>query len=136
VLFRSLGVAVRALRHRDLSRERLEARLAARGAAPSARAEALAALERAGLVDDARLGAARAGALAERGYGDDAIRAALEAEGLPSGAVAELEPELERARRLLGDAAGPARLKTLRRLAARGFAAETLAELTPFADEA
>src|SRR5439155_24276402 len=74
----ALGVAVRALRYRDLSRRRLEERLERRGARGDARAEALETLERAGLVDDRRVAAARACALAERGYGDAAIRFALE----------------------------------------------------------
>src|SRR2546423_10464253 len=45
---RALGAAARALRHRDLSRRRLEERLARQGAPAGARDEALAALERAG----------------------------------------------------------------------------------------
>ena len=134
----ALGVAVRALRHRDLSRRRLEARLAERGAPAAARADALAALERAGLVDDARTAAARAAALAERGYGDAAIRASLEREGLEgelvSGALAALEPEPARARALAGRRGGGS--KALRWLAARGFEASTLEELAGFAEEA
>jgi hypothetical protein len=43
----ALGVATRALRHRDLSRRRLEERLAGRGAAAPARRDALETLERA-----------------------------------------------------------------------------------------
>ena len=120
---RALGLAVRALRHRDLSRRRLEERLAARGANAAARAEALGTLERAGLVDDARLAAARAEALAGRGYGDAAIRA-----------LEGLEPEALRARGLLEqEGAGP---RTLRRLAGRGFDASVLEELSGFADGA
>jgi SOS response regulatory protein OraA/RecX len=120
---RALGDAVRALRHRDLSRNRLEERLAERGATAAARAEALETLERAGLVDDGRVAAGRAQALVERGYGDAAIRAALERDGL-SGEVVEdalskLEPEHARARALVESQGGGAR--ALRRLAARGF---------------
>jgi regulatory protein len=135
---RALGLAVRALRHRDLSRRRLEERLAARGANAAARAEALGTLERAGLVDDARLAAARAEALAGRGYGDAAIRAALERDGVEEKLVAEalegLAPEALRARGLLEqEGAGP---RTLRRLAGRGFDASVLEELSGFADGA
>jgi regulatory protein len=132
---RALGDAVRVLRHRDLSRRRLEQRLELRGARPDARAEALATLERAGLVDDARVAAGRAQSLAGRGWGDAAIRAALEEEGidgeLVSDALAGLEPERERARRLLGPVADA---KGLRRLAAKGFDATSLEDLAPFAD--
>jgi SOS response regulatory protein OraA/RecX len=134
---RALGDAVRALRHRDLSRGRLEQRLASRGARRDAREEALATLERAGLVDDGRVAHGRAASLAERGWGDAGIRAALEAEGLDgalvSEALAALEPERERARRLLGGAPEP---RALRRLAARGFDAATLEDLAPFAEGA
>ena len=132
----ALGVAVRALRHRDLSRGRLEARLAARGTTPTARAGALETLERAGLLDDARVAATRATGLAARGYGDAAIRAALEAESLDAELVADalagLEPEAERARDLLDRRGGG--IKTLRRLAARGFSPETLENAGGFAE--
>jgi SOS response regulatory protein OraA/RecX len=119
----ALGLAVRALRHRDRSRKGLEERLAARAVPPRAREDAIAALERAGILDDARVASSRAGALAGRGYGDAAIRAALEVEGLDAEVVAEavagLEPEAVRARLLLERRGGDA--KALRWLAARGF---------------
>lgn len=133
----ALGDAVRVLRHRDVSRRRLEERLERRGARPDARTEALAALERAGLVDDARVAAGRARTLAERGWGDAGIRAALEADGIEGAHVSEavdaLEPERERARRLLGPAPDA---RGLRRLAAKGFDAATLEDLAPFAEGA
>lgn len=133
---RALGDAVRVLRHRDMSRSRLEERLERRGARPDAREEALAALERAGLVDDGRVAAGRARSLADRGWGDAGIRAALEAEGIDgavvSGAVDGLEPEAERARKLLGPAPDA---RGLRRLASRGFDAAVLEEhAASFAD--
>jgi SOS response regulatory protein OraA/RecX len=132
---RALTDAVRLLRHRDVSRGRLDERLAGRGAGADARAEALATLERAGLIDDARVAAGRARTLADRGYGDAAIRAALEAEQLPpelvADALAALEPERERARRLLPVSQDA---KAMRRLAARGFSAETLEDVAGFAD--
>jgi regulatory protein len=132
---RALTDAVRALRHRDVSRRRLDERLARRGAGAEARADALATLERAGLVDDARVAASRARSLAERGYGDAAIRFALEGEQLApelvAEAVAALEPERERVKTLLSD---PSDRKALRRLAARGFAAETLEDVAGFAN--
>jgi SOS response regulatory protein OraA/RecX len=133
----ALDIALRALRYRDQSRRRLEQRLERRGTPEEARAGALEALERAGLVDDARVAAGRARALADRGYGDAAIRFALEAEGLPEADVVEalsrLEPEVERARGLL--AARGETLKTVRWLAGKGFDAATLGDVAGFADE-
>jgi SOS response regulatory protein OraA/RecX len=132
----ALSDAVRVLRHRDVSRRRLDERLQRRGARGSARRDALDALERAGLVDDARVASGRAGALADRGYGDAAIRFALEGEGIDAGLVDEtlagLEPERIRAARLLAGGRDP---KALRRLAAKGFDADTLADVAGFADE-
>jgi SOS response regulatory protein OraA/RecX len=134
----ALGVAVRALRHRDRSRQAIDERLAARGAPGQAREEALAVLERAGVVDDARLAASRAQALAERGYGDAAIRFALEGEALAAGSIAEalaaLEPEPERARRLF-ELRG-ADVRALRWLAARGFETAGWDDGSEFANEA
>jgi regulatory protein len=122
--------AVRVLRHRDVSRRKLDERLQRRGARASTRREALDALERAGLVDDARVAAGRARSLAERGYGDAAIRFALEGEAIAAEhveeALAGLEPERERAERLLAGGREP---KALRRLAAKGFDAETLGDM-------
>jgi regulatory protein len=134
----ALDVALRALRYRDQSRRRLEQRLERRGAPAEAREGALEALERAGLVDDARVAAGRARALAERGYGDAAIRFALAAEGLPEAAIVEalsaLEPEPDRARGLL--AVRGKTLKTMRWLAGKGFDAATLEDVAGFADGA
>jgi regulatory protein len=119
----ALTRATRALAARDRSRQALERRLGAAGVAAAARAEALDALERAGLVDDARFAAGRAEALAERGWGDEGIRAELEREGIEgeaaATAIAGLEPERERAGRLISlRGASPA---TARYLAGRGF---------------
>ncbi len=131
-------MAFRTLRHRDLSRSRLEARLAGRGAGAAARAEALETLERAGLVDDGRIATSRALALSERGFGDAAIRHTLEEEGFPAehleAALAVLPSESERVREWLerrGE--GP---KTLRWLAAKGFDSSALEDAGAFADEA
>ncbi len=134
----ALGAAVRALRFRDLSRRRLEERLARRGTRADARAEAIGALERAGLVDDGRVAAARAEALAARGYGDAAIRFDLEQEGLAGESVAEalaaLEPERERARRLVEQRGRG--VQAVRWLAARGFDAAAVEDAVGgFAEE-
>jgi len=135
----ALSVAVRALRHRDLSRRGLEDRLARRGARADAREAALGALERAGLVDDERVAAGRAQALAERGYGDAAIRYDLEREGfagdLIGEALAGLEPERDRARRLVTERGDGAR--AARWLTSRGFDAAAVADAVEgFAEEA
>jgi regulatory protein len=135
---RALDVAARALRYRDHSRRSLEERLARRDVRPDASEAALAALERAGLVDDARVASTRAGALAERGYGDAAIRFDLERQGLAGdlveGAVAALVPERDRARQLVERrGADP---KTARWLAGRGFDAASVEDaIGPFAED-
>jgi SOS response regulatory protein OraA/RecX len=135
---KALTVALRALRHRDHSRSRLEARLAERGTRAATLEDALETLERAGLVDDARVGAARAQELAGRGFGDAAIRFALEGEGLSGELVLEaigaLDPEPDRARTLLDERGRTP--KTVRWLAAKGFDAATLEDLGGFADGA
>jgi SOS response regulatory protein OraA/RecX len=114
---RAVATAVRALRHRDLSRRALADRLPV-----LAREAALEALERSGYLDDTRAAAGRAAALARRGWGDEAIRFRLEQEGFDGEpveeALAALEPEAARARAFL--AAG----RTERWLTARGFAPE------------
>jgi SOS response regulatory protein OraA/RecX len=120
---RAVGIALRALRHRDLSERRLDERLARAGVPPTERARVLGTLERSAYVDDARFAASRARALAARSYGDAAIRDALEHEGIAEealeAALAELEPELERAAAVVARrGAGPA---TARYLARRGF---------------
>ncbi len=65
----ALAPAAGALRHRDLSRRALDARLARRSVAPLERADALQVLERAGIVDDARFGETRARATRGAGMG-------------------------------------------------------------------
>ncbi len=126
----ALARAARALRPRDRSRRALEDRLTTAGVAAPARAAALETLERVGLVDDARVAATRAAALAERGSGDAAIRFDLEREGiageLAAAALAGLEPELERARAVV--ARRGADVKTARWLAGKGFEASTIEE--------
>jgi SOS response regulatory protein OraA/RecX len=136
---RALAQAKRTLVAGGRSRRELDRRLERAGHAGAAREEALASLDRAGLVDDTRLARGRAEALARRGYGDAAIRADLRKRLLAPEAVTEavacLEPELDRARRLL-ETEIPAP-KLLRRLAGRSFSRETLEEIgTAFAREA
>jgi len=135
---RALAVALRALRYGEYSRSRLETRLQGRGALATARKDALETLERAGLVDDARVAGARAQVLAGRGFGDAAIRFSLGQEGLAAElvdeALAALDPEPARARRLLGERGET--VKTVRWLASKGFDPGTLEELGGFADRA
>ena len=121
-------LAARALQHRDRSRRELDERLARAGVSDDQRADALATLERVGYVADARFAAARAEALAGRGYGDEAIRHDLESHGIGAEGVAEaiggLEPELERARGLVERLGRSA--KTALQLARKGFDEESL----------
>jgi regulatory protein len=133
----ALARAARALRPRDRSRRSLDDRLARAGVRTQAREEALGTLERAGLVDDARVAAQRADALAARGYGDAAIRYDLEREGLAGElvdeALARLDPERERARALVERRGTEAR--TARWLTGRGFDAGAIEDaLGPFAE--
>jgi SOS response regulatory protein OraA/RecX len=136
---RALAQATRTLATSGRSRRELEQRLVRAGHSGTARDEALATLDRAGFVDDGRLAERRAEVLARRGYGDAAIRADLRRRLIgaeeTADAVAALEPELARARRLLtGQEITPARL---RRLAGRGFSRDTLDEVgSLFAQEA
>jgi SOS response regulatory protein OraA/RecX len=125
---RALSIASRTLRHRDLPRRALEARLERAGLPAAARGEALDTLIRVGVVDDDRVAAGRARALADRGYGDDAIRWRIEQDGLAAelveGALAALEPERERALRFV-----PTRGSMAKRgawLARRGFGEEAI----------
>jgi regulatory protein len=132
-----LQVAVRALRHRDLSAAAVDARLERAGVAEPDREEALERLERVGYVDDARLATRRAATLAERGWGDAGIAADLERQGvsaeLTAEALAALMPELERARRLV-ETRGPG-AKTAGYLARHGFD-EAAVELALVAEDA
>jgi SOS response regulatory protein OraA/RecX len=136
---RALSQATRTLAASGRSRKELEQRLRRAGHTAAAREEAIATLDRAGLVDDARLAENRAALLARRGYGDAAIRADLRRRQVEpdaaTRAVASLEPEPERLRRLLEfQSLTPA---LLRRLAGRGFSRDALDEVaSAFAPEA
>jgi SOS response regulatory protein OraA/RecX len=119
----ALAVAGRALRRQDLSERGIAERLGRASVAPATVAESLAVLSRAGLVNDGRFARARAGSLAERGYGDAAIRYDLERQGLApelaQEALDSLEGEGERARRLVERRGRSAH--TARYLASKGF---------------
>lgn len=124
----ALAAATRALSRRDFTEQGLRERLRRAGVAPAEEEETLATLRRAGLVDDARFACGRAEALAERGRGDAAIRHDLEHQGVSAdeieAAIACLEPERERAARLVARRGGGA--ATARMLARRGFDEEVV----------
>jgi len=126
---RALDVAAGALRHRDLSRAKLDERLSRAGVSPSSRVETMATLGRAGLLDDARRAAARAGALAARARGNEAIRWELEQEGIEpevvETAIAGLAPEATRAVEVI--ARRGRSVTTARYLAQRGFGEDAVA---------
>jgi SOS response regulatory protein OraA/RecX len=90
--------------------------------------ETLAVLARAGLLDDARFAVERATGMAERGYGDAAIRHDLERRGVGgeeiAAALAALVPEPERVTRHAPRFGGG--LRAARALARRGFAEESV----------
>jgi SOS response regulatory protein OraA/RecX len=127
----ALGQATRMLARRPLPRALLEERLAQKGVTPPAREEAVEALERAHYLDDEAYAAGRARGLAERGYGDAAIRYLLEQELVASAlieeALASLEPELERAQAIARSVSD--REKLLARLARRGFDPDTIEQI-------
>ena len=127
----AVDAAARLLRHADRSRAELETRLTQRGIGPEALSDALDALERVGAFNDSKTARLRARTLADRGYGDAWIRAELERRELPvEEALGELEPERERARRIVAErGAGAA---AARYLARRGFDEDTVE--TAFAD--
>jgi len=122
----ALAAAQRALARRDLTERELRDRLAQAGLEPVAAEEALETLRRGGLVDDERFAAERARVLVERGKGNAAIRFDLERHGVAAAqvdsALAALEPERERAERVVARRGGGP--KTARLLASRGFGEE------------
>jgi regulatory protein len=122
----AIDIAARALRHRDRSRRQVEERLERAGVDEERRADALETLERVGYVDDARFAAARAAALAARGYGDEGIRRLLQAEGVASDVADEAVAGLERERagRLVERLGASAR--TAAQLQRKGFGEESV----------
>lgn len=127
----AVGRAARVLRSRDRTVSELDRRLARQGVRLPERASAIETLTRAGILDDARFASGRAAALAARGRGDAAIRWELERAGLTEElverALAELEPERERAERVAAEVGGGRRAALL--LARRGFDPDTIAEV-------
>lgn len=128
---RADDIVLRALTRRDRSRAELELRLARAGVRDSDRESTLGRAADVGLVDDARFAQARARLLAERGAGDLLILQDLERHGLDEtvtrDAVSQLDPEPARVSAIV-DARGRTP-RTIRYLAGRGFAEESLADL-------
>jgi len=124
----AVEAALRLLRHRDRSAAQIDRELAERGVATEVRAEALEALVRTGLVDDARFAERRASVLADRGAGDAFIRHDLGAAGiaqdLADDALTAVEGEHERARRIVERRGASA--KTARYLAGKGFSSDVV----------
>ena len=123
-----VALAARALRHRDRSRRQLDERLERAGIAEDERADALETLERVGYVDDGRFAVHRASTLADRGWGDQAIRHLLASDGVPDAladaALSGLEPESARAERLVARLGASPR--TAARLRRKGFGEDTV----------
>jgi SOS response regulatory protein OraA/RecX len=119
----AIAVAGRTLRRRDVSTNRLTEHLARAGVAPSTAGSAVGVLVDAKILDDARVAASRARALAERGWGDAAIAGRLEAEGFAEDearqAIGALPAETSRAAKVAGRVRDRRKAWTL--LARRGF---------------
>ena len=132
----ALESALRALRHRDRTTRQLDRRLADRGFHASAREAALETLQRTGILDDERYARNRAESLAARGAGDELIRHELEEAGvdpaLVEAALGSLEPETDRARRIVRARGRSA--KTARYLHGRGYARETVSAVIASGD--
>jgi SOS response regulatory protein OraA/RecX len=119
----ALAVATRALTRREHSQRSLRERLLRARVGAEEADEVVAELRRLGLLDDGRFARERARVLAERGKGDVAIRSDLDRAGVEGAeieaALAGLEPERERAARLVGRRGATS--ATARLLASRGF---------------
>jgi SOS response regulatory protein OraA/RecX len=127
----AIAVAGRTLRRRDVSTKRLAERLARAGVAPSAGKSAIGALREAMILDDARVASSRARALAESGWGDAAIAARLETEGVGEDearqAISALAPEASRAAEVAARMADRRQAWTL--LARRGFDESSIGDI-------
>jgi regulatory protein len=118
--------------------QELDDRLAASGVDEAERTEVLESLRRTGLLDDRRFAENRAAALAGRGAGDALIRHELAAAGvaaeLAEEALGTLDPELERARGIVGRRGEGAR--TARYLVGKGFAGDVVGAVAGGSDDA
>lgn len=125
---RATDAAIRSLARRERSRAELDSALSRAGAREADRHDVLERASSAGLVDDARFAANRARMLVGRGAGNRLILDDLRRHGIDAdtarAAISGVEPEANRAERII-DIRGHS-LKTLRYLASRGFAEESL----------
>jgi regulatory protein len=132
----ALDKAAAALSRRDRSAAGLAAVLERRGVAEPERLQAVQTLSTLGYVDDVRFANERAASLARRGMGDEAIRFDLEQQGVHreqvESALGVLEPEAVRARQLAAGSESAA--KTARRLAGKGFSAESIESVVGILD--
>jgi len=78
----AVSAGTRALARHDRSEQGLRGILERKGIGEREREEAIATLRRHGALDDERYAEARAAALAERGFGNTAIRFKLEQDGI------------------------------------------------------
>jgi len=127
----ALEVAISLLAVRDRTRDEVARRLELRGLDATASAAAVEALGQAGYLDDDGFAKRRADALAARGAGDALILDDLARRGVreaaAEAALAALEPESVRARRIMARRGRTRR--TLRLLVSKGFTEETLEPL-------
>jgi regulatory protein len=123
-----LEAAAKALARRDRSAAALAAYLEQRGTTRDDATVAVERLQQAGYVDDGRYANARAEMLADRGYGNEAIRFELERDGVAAeeveAALASVVPERDRALALVDRARD--RRAAIRRLAAKGFSPDSV----------
>jgi regulatory protein len=129
----ALDLGVRALSRRDRSERALKTLLERKDVPAKERERTIETLRRHGALDDERFAHDRAAALAERGFGDEAIGFRLEQDGIDAEtralALAALEPEHDRAVRLVARRGATA--KTARWLAGRGFTADSVEAVVP-----
>lgn len=125
-------LALRALRHRDRSRQDLDERLAEAGVEIEEREAALDGLVASGLLSDERFAVERARNLAGRNAGDSLIRFHLRRHGISDelldNAIAALAPEADRAAAIFDRRGGGDR--AYRYLAGKGFSREALESLS------
>jgi len=124
----ALDLATRALARRDRSVVELADYLARRGIGRPERTQTIDRLTDAGYVDDLGFAYRRADSLSGRGYGDEAVRFELERRGIRPDlidlALSSLQDERERAAEILR--AAPTPFAGVRRLATKGFSADTI----------
>lgn len=133
---RAFDQAVGIVERQERSRAQVKRRLAQRGIRGDDVRQAVTRLASIGGVDDERFARGRAALLAGRSYGDAAIaddlaRAGIDPERVRA-ALATLRPEAERAE--IAVTARGCSVRTIRYLAARGFAEDSIERFVPETD--